>query len=247
MKRLPNDRGFVDPARRIVDSWHGVFKGLEQLLQLTPDDFATLQTLIRASQDSEAEGGDSTNIFELAINSEPLFDEDYLIGWKSNEADARRFPMSLFEPGGLTLISTTDPNGLSSVDITVPSGYTDVKLIIKGVSTSSGGMTVQWSEDGGSTFVTQTFRIWNDANSQNGSNWYDVESVATGNSRYGVQTLHDYAGLGNKVVDEHATTSASQGWVGCRFLTSTAAINAIRYSTSAGTFDAGTIELWGLP
>ena len=243
-QRLPNDRVFVDLQRKILDHWHGVFKGLEQLLQITPEDFATLQAMIRAAQETEEEG-ETTNIFELPINTEPLPSEDYFIGWKTSDRDARRFPiLSLLS--ATTLISTTTMSG-ASVDITIPEGYTDVKLIVKGVSTNSGGMKVQWSEDGASSFVTQTFRVWNAANVQTSSDWYDAESVATGNGRYGVQTLHDYAGLENKLVDEHDVNSDSAGWVGCRFLTSTAAINTVRYSTSAGSFDAGTVELWGIP
>src|SRR4029078_6834329 len=46
---------------------------------------------------------------------------------------------------------------------------------------------------------------------------------------------------------EHDVNSDSAGWVGCRFLTSTAPINTVRYSTSAGSFDAGTVALWGIP
>src|SRR5689334_4208432 len=124
--KLPADREFVDEVRKIRDSWLAPLKRMEPLLPLlTPENITTLRALIEAAQDAEAEGDDTTNIFELPINTDPLFSEDYFIGWKSNDGAAYRFLMSLFVP---TIISTTSLNGLALVDIAVPSGYKDVEL-----------------------------------------------------------------------------------------------------------------------
>lgn len=254
MKRLPNDRGFVDQARKIVDSWHGVFKGLEQLLQITPEDFTTLQTLIRAAQDSEAEGDDTTNIFELPINTEPLPSEDYVVGWKSSDSDARRFPLSLFKP---VFISTTTPSG-SSFDISIPSGYTDILLVAQGLSASSNGfISIGFSEDGGTTLLDQAVDIFRNGASQNGlvsatvGTW-TVGAANASSAIYGRTLIRNYTSATVKLVQEDnfnfISGSSVAGWAGGRLLTnSVGPIDTARFTAAAGTFDAGTIELWGMP
>lgn len=254
---FPTDRKFVDADGKIRDPWLGPLNRLAPLLDLTNADFTVLKQLIAAASDqSDASGGGTINIFALPIDNSPLFTEDYLVGTKTSENSAgRRYPLSLFTiPSVITRISTTTLSG-SSVDISLPTGYTDVLFIVKGASPSGGAtFQVRFSEDGGATFQTHAQKLTQDASN------IDNSAVSTGqisfggtfgssSSFWGQMRLYNYTSSITKGTSEHwMQNSSNEVGVGGRVLNnSVAAINLVRFALSANSFAAGTIELWGIP
>lgn len=252
--KLPADREFVDETRKIRDSWLEVLKTLERLLKVaTPENAATLLTIIQAAQDAEdSEDGDSTNIFELPINTEPLISEDYFIGWKSSDGDARRFLMSLFQP---VLISTTSLAATTSTNIDVPSGYKNLQIRLQGGDTSaSTTVNIRFSEDGGSTFLTQAYNLFSDSFNNQSASTTDAQFspyAGTAIIIWGVMDVFDYTSSSSKFTREHYVTEnfsgATEAAAGGRVITSTAEIDTININVASGTIDAGTVELWGIP
>lgn len=256
-KAWPSDRTFVDANGKILDAWNGPLQQLKPLLALSTDDFTTLQALIAAAQETDEDDAVSgTDPFAVAIDEEPLFSEDYAIGWKTSELAARRFPLTKFQ-GVPTLISSTTAGG-SSFDIAVPSGYTDILLVVAGLSASSNGLlSIGFSEDAGVTLLDQAVDIFRDGASQAGlvsanTAVWTVGSANASSAIYSRTRLFGYTSNGVKMATENTfnfiSGSSVAGWTGGRLLTnSVGPINAIRFAAAAGSFDAGTVELWGLP
>lgn len=249
---LPADRTFVDLQRKIVDSWVGIFKRLEPLLPLlTTENVATIKALIEAAQEAnDAAEVINENIFALPIDTSPLFSEDYALGFSNNENAGRRYPLSLFAKPSV-LISTTSFSG-TQVDVSIPTGYTDVELRVSGLAVSSAtNPTIAFSEDGNVTFLTIAIDIFRSGTSQSnnsiaGAATWAVSNLNNTDPAYGSMVIEGYQSGGKKAVREQGQQTGV-GWVGGRILTSTAAINAVRYAVSVGSFSAGTVELWGIP
>jgi hypothetical protein len=243
----PTDRKFVDKDGKIVDPWMGPLQQLKPLLKLTPADFVTLQAIILAAQD--AEEGESA--FALPIDTAPIFSTDYAVGFDTSEGAGRRYPLTLFK-GAPVLISTTNLSGNADVSIAVPGGFKDLLILGKGVSGSaSSSHRARLSEDGGTTFLTANFHTFNASNTNAGASndpdWAGVTLVAA-NTMYSRMTVFDYgSGESKYVEDTGIDITTPVAWMGVRLFTSTAPINLVKLAVSTGTFDAGTVELWGMP
>lgn len=252
-KRWPSSRLFVDKSGSILDPWNGPLQQLEPLLALSVQDFATLQALIRAAQETAAdvESGGTGDPLELAINNEPLLSEDYFIGWKTSEQAGRRFPMSLF---GSSLISTTSLSG-AGVGITIPSTFKHARLVIFGMSFSTTAQaTFSLSEDGGSTFLNAAYEVFNHASLVAATTGASAPALTpSGGSGatavFSAQIdIHNVVGSSNKMaVMDLVLDSSGSACTGSYIFTSTGAVNYVQFAATAGTFDAGSIELWGMP
>ena len=252
--KLPNDRTFVDPQRKILDHWHGVFRGLEQLLKLSPADFVTLQSLIAAAQDAEgSEDGETDDIFALPIDNEPLASEDWFITYKNSDNAGRRVPMSLFPRS--ELISSTAMSGSSSINVTLPDAHPHAKIYIYGMSFSTTAQArIALSEDSGSTFLNAAYELFNSvsvaaADTANASPNITPTGGSGASAVFSVLIdIFDILGTNNKFVTIFATLDSSgSSYTGSYVFTSTQALNVAQLTITAGTFDAGTIEVWGMP
>lgn len=258
----PADRKAVDKDGKWLDPWLGQLQKLKPLLEYTPAQFAALQQLIAAYIESQQEGDEGTDPgaiidFALPIEADPLFSEDYLLGYSNNSKAGRRYNMTIYSRPPV-LISTTAVAGAATADIAIPSGYTDLLVIAKGISVSSSGfISVGFSEDGGTTLLDQAIDIHRNGSSQAGlisaavATW-TVNTASATSTVYGRLTIYDYRSAALKFIEEigfnYISGSSVVGWTGGRLLTnSAAAINMMRFEAAAGTLDAGTVELWGIP
>jgi hypothetical protein len=244
----PTDRKFVDKDGKIVDPWMGPLQQLKPLLKLTPADFVTLQTLIRAAQETEEEGVDVFDALPVNLSPDPA--SDFIIGY---DGDAYKTPFSLV--GRSALISSTGLSGNASVDVQIPSTYQHVKLFISGMSfstTAEGQFSL--SEDGGSTFLAAAFELFKDTSVHAATTGTTTPNLtASGGSGAAavfsmVLDILNVGGSANKFVTIHATLDSSgTSYTGSYVFTSTNAVTMVRLIATAGTFDAGTVELWGMP
>lgn len=246
-KAWPSDRTFVDVNRKIVDAWNGPLQQLKPLLALTTEDFATLQDLIRAAQETE----DGGSPLDLPIDTAPLFSADYVVGYDKSETEGRLYPLALFSRAPV-FISSATLNG-SEVNIAVPAGFTNVQVRIAGLSVSTNASaTIAFSEDGGTTLLTQVVHQFNHSDSHAGSTagaaTLSIITLANADTMDCRLTIYDYSSSLSKYIEESGLVpTGTNGWFGTRLVSSTRALNLIQLASSAGTFDAGTIELWGLP
>lgn len=256
-KAWPADRLFVDKDRKIVDPWLGPLKRLQPLLSLEPSDITALLALIQAAANASADDPFSLNaaLAALSVDAEPLESEDFFITFKNADSKGRRVLLSTLLSGlGSTSISTTQLSGSSTVDIVVPSGYRDVEVRVTAMSMSTtANPQISYSEDGGSTFLSQLYQIFTQSFDQSGTTTNPTFTVSTGLSASivisGVSTIRDYgSSLPKLAVDAGMLSTSGSAWVGSRYMgASTAPINLVRFVASSGTFDAGQIELIGLP
>lgn len=249
--KFPDDRVFVDTQRKILDHWLGPLKVLEPLLKLDAADFVSLQALIEAAQNPD--GGDPTDPLELPIDASPDFAADYAVIWRTALAAGRRTPLS-----GLRskLIAPSAPmSSNSSVSILIPAIYPHARLHIRGMSFSTTAQArVGLSEDGGTTLLPAAYELFNTAS---------VAAAATGNTTPNITPtggsgaaaiftvtldILDILGNNDKFAILHATLDSSgSAYTGSYLFTSTNPLNYVQVTVTAGTFDAGTVDLWGIP
>lgn len=253
----PNDRQFVDKDGKILNHWMGQLQKLSPLLELNPQQFTALLSMIGAflNPDSEADPGAAINL-ALPIDNEPLAAEDWLIEFKNSAQAGRRVPISsilaLIPSTSRTLISTTSLTG-SSVDIPIPSGYRDIELrIVRMGFTGNCTPRVGFSENGGATLVDQAIRIFHDsasyfANTTGTTADLTTTSATSAHFLWGRMFLLDYTSPAWKSAEE-TTNLSGLVCTGGRLLTSSSApINLVRYGTSANAFNTGYVEVWGIP
>lgn len=245
----PSDRKFVDRDGKIVDPWMGPLQQLKPLLRLTPADFVTLQALILAAQNATEDDPFSLSaaIAALSVDGDPDLAADYVVSYDGTAA--HRVLMSALS-SGKELISTTSLSGTTGAILTVPTGYTDIELVALDVSTTATeNIILKFSEDGGSTFLTHVYNLFNSTVDQIGTTtdgeWcisnLSASSIASGSAR-----LLNYESGTTKITTEHGIVHSGSAWAGTRVITSTAAINAISFGTGSA-MDGGTLELWGMP
>lgn len=247
----PADRKAVDKDGKWLDPWLGQLQKLKPLLEYTPAQFAALQQMIAAflePDDGETDPGTAVD-FALPIDDDPLFSEDYALIYKTSASAGRRAALSKF---GSVLISSTPLSGLASVDIPVPPGFRDVEIRVTNLSMSTTATPlISYSEDGGTTFLSQLFQIFTNGFAQAGTSTTPTFSVTTGLSASivlsGVSTIRDYWSTDSKLANDfglYSTTGVA--WTGSRYMgASVAPINLIQFSASAGTFALGKVELIG--
>lgn len=248
--KWPADRKFTDAQGKILDHWRGPMSVLEPLLDLTPTQFAALQQMIAAFQDQDDEDADPGAAINLAlpIDEEPLPSEDWLISYKNAAQAGRRVAMSRFATP--QFISSTSLSGSADVIISVPEGYTDFELRIKGLSTSNSTIpTLQYSEDGGGTFVNQPGAVMTRTSiTSNATSLPGMlpANIAAADIMYAVETVRDYASLTTKLAILEGSYSSEFIYRGVN-IQSTQRINAAQLAVPVGTFDGGTVDLIGIP
>lgn len=157
--------------------------------------------------------------------------------------------------GSMTLISTTTLTGATVTLSSIPQTYKDLRLVLKNfLHTGGGNNTVSF-------IVNSTNSIYETAPSATATNTIaastskgdltrgEVQPAVTGN--FVVSQFYDYANTStNKYADHKNSTSASAGDF-CladlrTFIRSTSAISSITFSLAAGSFNGGTVELYGV-
>ena len=175
--------------------------------------------------------------------------------------------------GNLVLVSTQNASGVASVGFTVDSTY-DVyifKLIDINPSVDDTRINVNFSGDGGSTFLIKSSTYWravHDVNDTSTGIAYDTgddlaQSTANQKLCHGIGSAADECGVGELFLFSPSNTSYVKNWhstmqvyypasggysIECfttGYCTVTTAINHVKYEMSTGVFD-GTIKMYGL-
>lgn len=143
--------------------------------------------------------------------------------------------------GSMTLIGTITTTSLALQGITsIPGTYKSLRLIFKGVSaTATFGLTLALSSTNGGAYgaaaLLTTAASANNTRAYWGTVDIDVYTAAVTGKIAKVALVQDTG------------TLAGSASAGTSVLTNTAAAcNALRVGTDAGTFDAGTIEVYGI-
>lgn len=157
-------------------------------------------------------------------------------------------------PGKLEYIATLTPSGVSSIDQTGLSAYCEIVLVFEGISTSTGcDLAIRTSADG-STFATSGYvggqgRIAGTSGGNSANSSYIILQTpgAGADAQYGVATI---IGLNNSnsMTMVHGVLYDANGsrasYFGGGYGTARAE-QAIRLFLSAGTFDAGSVKVYG--
>ena len=175
--------------------------------------------------------------------------------------------------GNLALVSTQNPSGVASVGFTIDSTY-DLyifKLIDINPSADDTRITVNFSADGGSSFMTKTstyFRVVHDVNNTSTGIAYDTgddlaQSTANQKLCHGIGSAADECGAGDLYLFAPTSTTYVKHWFSTMnvyypasggysiecftagYCNTTTAINHVKYEISTGVFD-GTIKMYGL-
>ena len=175
--------------------------------------------------------------------------------------------------GNLALVSTQNPSGVASVGFTVDSTY-DLyvfKLIDINPSVDNTRINVNFSGDGGSTFMTKTstyFRVVHDVNNTSTGIAYDTgddlaQSTANQKLCHGIGSAADECGIGELTLFSPTSTTYVKQWYSTMnvyypasggfsiecftagYCNTTTAINHVKYEIATGNFD-GTIKMYGL-
>ena len=175
--------------------------------------------------------------------------------------------------GNLVLVSTQNASGVDSVGFTVDSTY-DLyvfKLIEINPSVDNTRINVNFSADGGSTFMTKTstyFRAIHDENDTSTGVAYDTgddlaQSTAKQPLCHGIGSAASECGVGDLNLFSPTSTTYVKHWYSTMqvyypavggysiecftagYCNTTSAINHVKYEISTGVFD-GTIKMYGL-
>jgi hypothetical protein len=253
--RYPNDRRFVDAQGKIMDHWLGPLKLLEPLLDARI--VKALQTLANASQEADEDDPFSLNaaLGALPIDNEPLFTEDWAVTFKNADSRGRRVPLSFF--GGIQEepIQSTALSGNASVSISLPDTYAHLRLLIRGASFSTSATgTFSLSEDGGANFLSCSYSLMSGAGDVVAPTTAQASPNFTPSGQSAATVLsaridiHNVSDSGSKiVVVDGIQETTGFSYTGTCIFTSVAPIDLAQLASTAGTFDAGTVELWGIP
>lgn len=248
----PNDRRFVDGQGRILDSWMSPLNRLKRLTEITDKDITALIALARAAGGSGEDGSGDAFSLALPIDNSPLVDEDWFIGYKNSENAGRRYPMSLFQAAQPTLLSSVSLSGNSSQDFSLSGSYNNARFLIKGQSTAADAfLRMKLSADGGSSFISCAYHVFDDAGDAagptNNANALISGSMAAASTFHHIINLYDILSSSRKYVTHNSIDSSGNSFVGTMASVVSGALNLIRFELSTSTWDAGTIDMWGIP
>ncbi len=139
---------------------------------------------------------------------------------------------------------------MSTTTIPIPAGYTDIEIYINGLSLSA--LTVPllaYSEDGGSTTVDQPGATsTSSADGRNTTNYSSIvpTNMAAADILWAVVRVRNYTSNTTKLALLDGSYAGEYVHKGTN-LQSTQPLNAAVFTTGAGTFDLGDVELWGIP
>lgn len=237
----PASRRLTDKNGDILDPWMRQLDKLKPLLDLSVQDFATLKELVRAAQRAEVEG---TSIFDVAVLENPDFAADYALIWDKSIGDGRKTPLSRFRS---SLISRTELSSYASVGIFIPNTYQHVRFAIIGLSPStSSSVDYALSEDGGGNFLTGSYLLGGSTNTDTSPLIITSASSASATHNLLIE-VHNAVGSTDKIASMISVDNSGNPNFANYIFTSTNPVNFAQFAVSSGTFDAGTIELWGIP
>lgn len=137
--------------------------------------------------------------------------------------------------GGWTQIATANSTSGTAIDFTnIPTTYQDLLVLLEGVSgTSTGPITIALSHNGSSYSTAINL----------------LASTGAANAYYGSALISRYQGNSGTIFGALAAVasppSANGGLAASAIPWRVATIQAIRIGMGVGTFDAGTITLYG--
>lgn len=150
---------------------------------------------------------------------------------------------------GATQIATSSPSGVATVSFTsIPQTYSALMIVVSGISISSATLTtptISYSVDNGGAYSTATAGT---SALSLGSNLSSAATVQTT-----VHFIWNYSNTGPKFTQSSAATNAANDasttatnmlWNSATAVS--AGINALQAATANGTFDAGSITIYGI-
>jgi hypothetical protein len=151
--------------------------------------------------------------------------------------------------GGMTLLSTTALSGASVSVTSISADYTDLLIIVSMLSTSSDGIItgtlnsnttagVYQLNNTGNASIPFTRGLDNDSAGTSAQNW--VFTI----SQYKSSTFHKPLSITAGFVN--AATGAQVTYADGGTFKSNTAVSSFQIATSAGTFDAGNIYIYGV-
>jgi hypothetical protein len=161
--------------------------------------------------------------------------------------------------GGMTLISTTTLSGASTTISIAANSYKELQMVIRGLDctndsdvffqingiTSSIYTPVNLASNNGSsyTYYTKTNGIY--------LNLVGVDGCGTGNKNNGTVVFFDPNSTGGKVINSNFYTESTSGGRlntlnGTIGITDTAVLSSVVFKLASGTFDGGSVLLYGV-
>jgi hypothetical protein len=161
--------------------------------------------------------------------------------------------------GGMTLISTTTLSGATTTISIAANSYKELQMVIRGLDctndsdvflqingiTSSIYTPVNLASNNGSsyTYYTKTNGIY--------LNLVGVDGCGTGNKNNGTVVFFDPNSTGGKVINSNFYTESTSGGRlntlnGTIGITDTAVLSSVVFKLASGTFDGGSVLLYGV-
>lgn len=172
------------------------------------------------------------------------------------------FAWSTFSSGSMTLIDSASLSGLSSKTFSsLPQTYENLMVRIYGSNFSSGTATFNMTVNGDTGSNYPQNEVWWNPGSTGAANTTQQTTTSWGLDAYGrsyafqntnnhIETvIYDYTYTGFRTMGMRKTLyTGSQYWGGLGWggYTNTSAITSLNISVSAGTWTAGTVEIWGI-
>ena len=156
--------------------------------------------------------------------------------------------------GGMTLLSTTTLSGASTTISSISGSYNKLVAYIYGVTNASGNyeLTIQAN---GSASLTYAFIT------QNINNIYNTDKITNADIKFGATSTQTGVNSTMLEIENYAQTSAYKPFQWSGYATTSAgdlgfatiggiktnsAISSLKFIASAGTFNAGTVLLYGV-
>lgn len=172
--------------------------------------------------------------------------------YTQSEADSRFAPISV--TGGMTLISTTTLSGAATTINSIPTTYKSLVAFIYGITNASANynMTIQPNSTANLAYAIVPQNINNIAQQDKTTNG-DIQCHATSTQTGANSTILQ--------IDNYASSSVYKPFIYRGFVVNSAGdlgfaqiggiktnsqITSLKFNASAGTFNAGTVELYGV-
>jgi hypothetical protein len=177
----------------------------------------------------------------------------------ADSAEATGMKWATSQSGGMTLISTTAMSGSPITLSSIPSTYKDLVVRYYNAKTTGDGTNISMTFNGNTSSIYNAMGHWN----QDGT-WASLQSYGAANFLIGrgtTATTGHYLGSGVLEIPDYASSynkrfqgwsfvqqnsNANQGFFINGNFGSTSAISSITFTLATGTFNGGTILLYGV-
>jgi hypothetical protein len=159
--------------------------------------------------------------------------------------------------GGMTLLSTTTLSGASTTISSIDQTYIDLQVVIYGTTNASAAYYPYFKPNG-----TSNLADYSQLNNNNGTPVSQAQINADFAMNYGLRNQTDANNFFNITIDNYASTTIKKTFISSgaqinntstqeTILTqglfdTTSAITSLVISTSAGTYNAGTVLIYGV-